>query len=174
MRFALPMPPILLPALAALLLLHGAAARGFHQRKCISKATLPGARFTAPSFRSAHAPGAGPAAHMAACCGLCMESLSRGDAPHCTAWAFNASAGAGEPNCALFANLRAGAATAGDAAFTSGLMPTAAPRPPPPTPPPFAAAAGEQRNIVLILTDDQDLRLGSMQAMPHTQRLLNR
>ena len=34
------------------------------------------------------------------------------------------------------------------------------------------AKAGSQRNIIILLTDDQDLRLGSMGAMPYTSDVI--
>ena len=40
------------------------------------------------------------------------------------------------------------------------------PLPPPPLPPPVKP--GSQKNVIVLLTDDQDLRLGSMRAMTYT------
>jgi N-acetylglucosamine-6-sulfatase len=54
-----------------------------------------------------------------------------------------------------------------------GVRPAPPPSPPPaPLPPgplPPKVAPGSQKNIVVLLTDDQDLRLGSMVALPYTQ-----
>ena len=52
------------------------------------------------------------------------------------------------------------------------MPPPPPPLPPPPLPPPVPA--GTQRNIVVLLTDDQDLRLGSMRAMPYTMEHIGR
>ena len=56
---------------------------------------------------------------------------------------------------------------------TVGVRPGPPPSPPPaPLPPgplPPKVTPGSQKNIVLLLTDDQDLRLGSMVALPYTQ-----
>ena len=48
------------------------------------------------------------------------------------------------------------------------------PPPPPPTPPPAPppAPAGTQKNVAFVLTDDQDLMLGSMRALPAIQKLV--
>eukprot|EP00041_Stephanoeca_diplocostata_P003934 m.39508 g.39508 ORF g.39508 m.39508 type:complete len:609 (-) comp14720_c0_seq1:149-1975(-) len=60
-----------------------------------------------------------------------------------------------------------------DKTKTSGIMPPPPPSPPPPTPPPPPPVpAGSQKNIVFVLTDDQDLVLGSMQALPNIKRLI--
>lgn len=98
-----------------------------------------------------------------------MTSLIRGGCSPacCTAWTYDS----GAKTCSLFTDWRSHS-SAGHAGLTSGRLPSAAPRSPPPPAPP--AQEGSQKNIVVILTDDQDLRLGSMQAMPHAQRVLNR
>eukprot|EP01052_Picozoa_sp_SAG31_P018211 SAG31_NODE_1281_length_9019_cov_4.758072_3_plen_273_part_00 len=60
---------------------------------------------------------------------------------------------------------------------TTGTRPVApspppSPLPPPPLPPPVPP--GSQKNIIILLTDDQDLRLGSMRAMPYTMQHIGR
>jgi hypothetical protein len=59
---------------------------------------------------------------------------------------------------------------------TSGIMIGRSPHPPapppPPLPPPPPAPAGSQRNVIFITTDDQDLMLGSMRALPNVVQLI--
>ena len=116
---------------------------------------------------SCDAEGGGPCDPLQWCCGECLRSLIRGGCSPgcCTAWSYDHST----QHCALFADWRAGSVPAPEG-IVSGRLPSASPRLPPPPPP--RVPAGSQKNIVLLLTDDQDLRLGSMQAMPHTQRIL--
>ena len=58
------------------------------------------------------------------------------------------------------------AALASCCASAEEAAPTIPPTPPPP--PLRKVAPGSQKNIIFLLTDDQDLRLGSMGAMPFT------
>ena len=102
------------------------------------------------------------------CCGVCMASLILGgcEPACCTAWTYDRTV----QTCSLFADWRS-LSSPGHDGLTTGLLPSAAPRDPPA--PPAPAKEGSQKNIIVVLTDDQDLRLNSMQAMPHAQRLLN-
>jgi|EP01047_Picozoa_sp_COSAG01_P040723 hypothetical protein len=55
---------------------------------------------------------------------------------------------------------------------TRPVPPPLPPLPPPPLPPPVPP--GSQKNVIVLLTDDQDLRLGSMRAMPYTSEHIGR
>ena len=109
------------------------------------------------------------ASSWASCCDLCSADRS------CRAWTFvEANHGAGpclngQPCCVLrttepseYHYNRTGK--------VAGVMP--APPPPAPSPAPPPVPAGSQKNIVFITTDDQDLMMGSMRALPHTRHLL--
>ena len=95
------------------------------------------------------------AASAAECCGACAEN------GQCHAWAF------ADEVCKLCRRLPA----AGDARPQPGA--TSGPgMPPPPPPPPAPRPRPGAPNVMMLLTDDQDLVLGSMRAMPHTQAVL--
>ena len=57
-------------------------------------------------------------------------------------------------------------------AKVSGFLTRPPPPPPPPPAPPPPAPAGTQKNVAFVLTDDQDLMLGSMRALPAIQKLV--
>jgi len=93
-----------------------------------------------------------------ACCAVCATHAA------CATWIHFPNGG-----CEM-SGACTGAIVAQGHGRTVGVRP--APPPPAPLPPgplPPKVAAGSQKNIVLLLTDDQDLRLGSMVALPYTQ-----
>ena len=109
-----------------------------------------------------------PASSAQACCAICQAEGS------CTSWVFG-SHGSTAPHCSLHAGAALGWAVAPGAkkceeAGSKAPWPgPPAPSPPAPSPPP----AGRGRpNVLLIMTDDLDLELGSEVALPQTQRLL--
>ena len=105
------------------------------------------------------------------CCDLCSADAS------CRAWTFvderKSKTGVcptGQPCCVL----RDSAPTVynhNHVGKVAGVMPARPAPTPSPVPPPVPS--GSQKNIVFITTDDQDLLLGSMRALPHTARLLS-
>ena len=107
----------------------------------------------------------------AACCALCVANSK------CAAFTWHTgNSKSPKLKCTLTsaAGAKNGTTSAGGA--TSGGPPN--PPPPPPRPPlpapplPPTVPAGSQKNVVILLTDDQDLRLGSMRAMPYAQKYL--
>ena len=100
-----------------------------------------------------------------ACCAQCDS-----DGAKCAAWVFTKKPDAKEPNCHLKPSI--GATKPGYPGKLVGIK-AAAPTPAPtPTPTPPPVPAGSQKNIIFVLTDDQDLQLGSMRAMPRTAELI--
>jgi hypothetical protein len=102
-------------------------------------------------------------ADYSACCAACIAD------PKCKSWTYtikkpkNYNATNGE------CNLRTEADNIGKPEKPnkiSGSAPGAPTPPPTPRPVPPPAPAGSQKNIIFVLTDDQDLRLGSMIALP--------
>jgi len=98
------------------------------------------------------------------CCELC------GEMPSCVAFTFLPKTPL--PLCELRNALSSRNVSRPGSGKVSGVMP-ASPSPlPTPRPSPPPAPPGTQKNIIFITTDDQDLVLGSMQAMPNAGRLL--
>lgn len=108
-----------------------------------------------------------PAATVADCCAACEAH-----GPECGTFIFTDPEELGSTlgNCLLKGRCPELKPTA----KTTGTRPVPPPGPPPPPlpPPPLPPPVppGTQKNIVVLLTDDQDLRLGSMRAMPYTMQ----
>ena len=107
------------------------------------------------------------AATVADCCAACEAH-----GPECGTFIFtdpeDAPAAAASGNCLLKGSCPGLKPTQ----KTTGTRPVPPPGPPPPPlpPPPLPPPVppGTQKNVIVLLTDDQDLRLGSMRAMPYT------
>lgn len=106
------------------------------------------------------------------CCDICSANMS------CRAWTFigvyNGDTGPcqrGQPCCVL-RSTEPSEYNHNHTGKVAGVMPARPTPTPSPVPPPVPA--GSQKNIVFITTDDQDLLLGSMRALPHTARLLGK
>ena len=106
---------------------------------------------------------------VAACCAACVAH-----GPECGTFVFEdpeellLSSGGAAGNCLLKGSCPGLKPTL----KTTGTRPVPPPPPPlpplPPPPLPPSVKPGSQKNVIVLLTDDQDLRLGSMRAMPYT------
>ena len=102
------------------------------------------------------------ASDFSSCCAACANETK------CAAWTFAPDARKG--NCGLKPQDDGTRKTA--KGKIAGIKPKAPTPPPTPAPVPPPVPAGTQQNIVFFLTDDQDIQLGSMQAMPSTLKYL--
>lgn len=88
----------------------------------------------------------------------------------CATWVYDGPSKGGKSNCRIAGTCSAiSGGKTGKAVGTRAAGPPKPPAPPLPFPPlPPKVAPGSQKNLIMLLTDDQDLRLGSMRAMPYT------
>jgi hypothetical protein len=115
--------------------------------------------------------GAGGATTHAASAGKCCEICTVDDA--CLSWTFQEKDSSCITRHIVSVHRNQNKPGSGK---TSGIMigrsPQPQPPPSPPLPPPPPAPAGSQRNVIFITTDDQDLMLGSMRALPNVVQLV--
>ena len=111
----------------------------------------------------------------AECCAKCADNSANGQ--QCRAWVYQAP-GQLKPGQGWACKLCAGNGDeflepqAGAVSWSLSSLPTVPPTAPPTAPPPQPPPRAGAPNIIFLLTDDQDLRLGSMRAMPYTREVV--
>ena len=103
-----------------------------------------------------------------ACCALCNATA------HCSAWTYHPAAEPAMPRTCWLMPDGPLAPHGAPGSVVSGVPVPPPPPPVPPPPPPIGPpnrqpALGFRPHVVFVLTDDQDLTLDSMSAMPLTQ-----